>query len=705
MHKFIQAILFFIFFQVSSFAQGGVWTWMKGDSVSHLITGISKANYGVKGVEVNANEPPERYEPFYWIDKAGDFWLFGGLGLSSELNDMWKFSTTTNNWTWVSGDSFNHNLLGVYGTKGIASVNNFPSARGWGGVSWTDNNGDLWLFGGSASTGDFEDLWKYHIATNEWTWVKGSNTLIHFPNYGVTGIAASTNSPGSKNEIKAGWVDKQNNLWMFGGTSFTEPIGKAFNDMWKFNTTTNEWTFMKGDKIAGSLGNMGTKGIEADSNMPAARMSFNYWKDANDMFYIFSGTSFGNNPLNDVWKYNLNTNNWTWIAGESNPFNSIYIDKCKEEENIQGGMYENTSPVSNQCANHFWNLGDGNNLSLFNTLNNKWTWLSGDDPQLFPFGNTNFGIKGIASSMNNLPPKAGMAMWVDTKNNVWAFGGYSTTVSGIGRSNDLWRFEPDTSCFHLPLAQTIKLQIPNDTSICEGDTVRMNINQEMVVTISPKSNFSIMDSVIFFYPTSTTIYTISGVSSGSCIVFTDTVKSTIRVKPKPTAIFSIMPSTITLQNPTFQLINQSINSTTNQWYCNNVFLSNSINETKKVNQLGQYCFKLIVRDIEGCMDDTMLCGNVQEDNTFFIPSAFTPNGDLYNNQFGVIYKDGIDFRLLKIFNRFGQEIFVTKEGTYFWDGRYKNRNVDAGTYYYLFEYFDKSQQKVLVKKGDITLIR
>jgi gliding motility-associated-like protein len=705
MYKLAWTFFFFSFFQLSSFAQGGIWTWMKGDSVSHLITGISMANYGVKGVEANTNEPPERYESFYWIDKAGDFWLFGGVGLNSELNDMWKFSTTTNNWTWVSGDSFDHNLLGVYGTKGIASVNNFPSARGWGGVSWTDNNGDLWLFGGSASTGDLEDLWKYHIATNEWTWVKGSSTLIHFPNYGVTGIAASTNSPGSKNEIKAGWVDKQNNLWMFGGTSFTEPTGKAFNDMWKFNTTTNEWTFMKGDKIAGSLGVMGTKSIQADSNMPAARMSFNYWKDANDMFYIFSGTSLGNSSLNDVWKYNLNTNNWTWIAGESIPINGMYFDKCEEEENIPGGMAENTSPVSNQCANHFWNLGDGNNLSLFNTLNNKWTWVSGDDPQLFPFGNANFGIKGIASSANNLPAKAGMAMWVDANNNVWAFGGFTTTASGIGRSNDLWRFEPDTACFHLPLAQMIKLQIPNDTSICEGDTVIMKMNQEMIITISPNTNFTITDSVILFYPTSTMSFTISGIASGSCIVYTDTITSTINIKPKPTAIFTLSPSVVNAKASTFLLLNQSTNNVVNQWFCNNVFLSNNVNETKKVTEPGQYCFKLIVNNSEGCSNDTTFCGNMEEDNTFFIPNAFSPNDDLYNNQFGVTYKEGIDFIALKIYNRLGQEVFSTQNGKQFWNGFYKNQQADVGVYYYMFSYFDKTRGKSFIKKGDLTLVR
>jgi hypothetical protein len=37
---------------------------------------------------------------------------------------------------------------GVYGTQGVAAATNVPRARD-GGVTWTDSNGNLWLFGGS----------------------------------------------------------------------------------------------------------------------------------------------------------------------------------------------------------------------------------------------------------------------------------------------------------------------------------------------------------------------------------------------------------------------------------------------------------------------------------------------------------------------------------------------------------------------------
>jgi len=73
------------------------------------------------------------------------------------------------------------NATAVYGTQGIAASTNTPGAR-YGGVTVTDANGNLWLFGGgygSATTNInalYNDLWKYNIASGEWAWVSGSNS-------------------------------------------------------------------------------------------------------------------------------------------------------------------------------------------------------------------------------------------------------------------------------------------------------------------------------------------------------------------------------------------------------------------------------------------------------------------------------------------------------------------------------------------------
>jgi hypothetical protein len=52
---------------------------------------------------------------------------------------------------------------------------------------WLDDIGDVWLFGGSltsdTTTGFKNDLWKYSLATGQWTWVDGSPDADKYGNY------------------------------------------------------------------------------------------------------------------------------------------------------------------------------------------------------------------------------------------------------------------------------------------------------------------------------------------------------------------------------------------------------------------------------------------------------------------------------------------------------------------------------------------
>lgn len=69
--------------------------------------------YGTKGTEAAANKPGGRNYPASWRDAAGNFWIFGGFGYSATitagyLNDLWKYNPTTDQWTWVSGNTKQH---------------------------------------------------------------------------------------------------------------------------------------------------------------------------------------------------------------------------------------------------------------------------------------------------------------------------------------------------------------------------------------------------------------------------------------------------------------------------------------------------------------------------------------------------------------------------------------------------------------------
>ena len=114
---------------------------------------------------------------------------------------------------------------GVYGTLGKPSPKNWPGSRSYS-VTWQDAHGNIWLFGGfafdsGARLAPMNDLGELNPSTREWTWMSGSGTLLpglvgEAGLYGTKGQASPKNVPGSRAD-SIGWIDKQGNLWLFGG--------------------------------------------------------------------------------------------------------------------------------------------------------------------------------------------------------------------------------------------------------------------------------------------------------------------------------------------------------------------------------------------------------------------------------------------------------------------------------------------------------
>ena len=154
---------------VGTSSQVGEWAWMSG---SNTIDG--KGVYGTEGTASSTNVPGARNSASSWMDSSGNLWLFGGEGFDSTgttggLNDLWKFNPSDGTWTWMGGNNTvpapNGGQSGVYGTLGTPSVSNIPGGR-YGAVSWTDGNGNFWLFGGTvpeptAHGSVSNDLWRY----------------------------------------------------------------------------------------------------------------------------------------------------------------------------------------------------------------------------------------------------------------------------------------------------------------------------------------------------------------------------------------------------------------------------------------------------------------------------------------------------------------------------------------------------------------
>jgi len=286
---------------------GGQWTWMSGSNLPD-----QPGTYGTLGVAAPGNSPGSRGGATTWIDAAGTFWLFGGnsgLGCVSGcnplgmFNDLWKYSA--GQWTWIGGSN-TVDQAGTYGTLGTAAPSNTPGARS-GAFVWVDSTGDFWLFGGfgydtNGTLGDLSDLWKY--SAGEWTWVGGPNTDEAVGSYGMLGVAAPGNIPGSR-DSGFSWVDASGNFWLFGGSgngsieSFSESLG----DVWKYSG--GEWTWMGGSNAVFQPAIYETMGAPGD---PGGRASAACWIDKSGNLWLFGGSDQGTSghpgyTLSDLWQY------------------------------------------------------------------------------------------------------------------------------------------------------------------------------------------------------------------------------------------------------------------------------------------------------------------------------------------------------------------------------------------------------------------
>jgi gliding motility-associated-like protein len=89
-------------------------------------------------------------------------------------------------------------------------------------------------------------------------------------------------------------------------------------------------------------------------------------------------------------------------------------------------------------------------------------------------------------------------------------------------------------------------------------------------------------------------------------------------------------------------------------------------------------------------------------NNFYIPNAFTPNGDGNNDNFYLQSQSGVRVILFQVFDRWGEKVH---EGNYPWDGNYRGKPVPGGVYVYIFKLGLYGEDRALFRKGSVTLIR
>jgi gliding motility-associated-like protein len=113
--------------------------------------------------------------------------------------------------------------------------------------------------------------------------------------------------------------------------------------------------------------------------------------------------------------------------------------------------------------------------------------------------------------------------------------------------------------------------------------------------------------------------------------------------------------------------------------------------------------KVIAESNSGCIDTAQLFVEVKEFTDFFVPNAFSPNGDGKNDVF-LLMGTTISKGKVRVFNQWGEMLFTTDDLKKGWDGNAKGRPQPVGIYVYEVHVTMHNGTEVR-KKGFINLIR
>lgn len=129
-----------------------------------------------------------------------------------------------------------------------------------------------------------------------------------------------------------------------------------------------------------------------------------------------------------------------------------------------------------------------------------------------------------------------------------------------------------------------------------------------------------------------------------------------------------------------------------------------------VKPLETTTYQVVVTDLNGCSATDELTISLLRRIRLFIPTAFSPNDDGYNDRFFVNAGNDVGLiRYFRVWDRWGsllfeQQNFHANDANYGWDGKSRGKMLTPALYVYSIE-FQMLNGDIIQEKGEVSLVR
>jgi gliding motility-associated-like protein len=182
------------------------------------------------------------------------------------------------------------------------------------------------------------------------------------------------------------------------------------------------------------------------------------------------------------------------------------------------------------------------------------------------------------------------------------------------------------------------------------------------------------------------------------------------VYPNPVASFTPAPGILTELDPVSVMSNSSTGAVAYDWDFGDGSAGSNEEDpehTFPVVPIQNYLVSLTAISEHGCIDTVSHLVIINEVLIYYVPNAFTPDDDEFNQTFKPVFTSGFDpfdFNMT-IFDRWGEVVFETENHEIGWDGTYAGQIAMDGAYTWRIEVKTKPTDERMLITGHLVLLR